>query len=158
MVHIEVFLGGASGEKSIGSRTCINEVSYHDSYKFVSTSYHSIKYHYRSIETWLDGICRSYCPQHKWKAARYAVSEGNNHQLITNLLFKRGCEEIGKGMRNTDKVRIRWTHKPAEINFRQFVEGKHLVNHLSNSSILTNKFKLIDLIEKLKKSMLVGAI
>ena len=57
MVHIEVFLGGESGEKSIGSRTCVNHVSYHDSYKFVSTSYHSIEYHYRSLETWLDGIC-----------------------------------------------------------------------------------------------------
>ena len=79
MVHIEVYLGGESVERSIGSRTCINEVSYHDSYKFVSTSYHSMKFHYRSIDTWLDGICKSFCHEHKWKSARHAVTEGNNH-------------------------------------------------------------------------------
>lgn len=61
-------------------------------------------------------------------------------------------------MRNTDKVRLRWTLKPSEINWRQFVEGKHLANHLSNSSILTNKFKLLDLLVGLHKSMLAGAI
>ena len=42
MVHIEVFLGGKTGEKSIGSRTSINQVSYHDSYRFVGRKYHSI--------------------------------------------------------------------------------------------------------------------
>ena len=79
MVHIEVYLGGeGTPEKSIGSRTNINEVSYHDSYKFVSTSYHSIKYHYRSLDTWLDGVCKSWCSQHKWKSTRYCVNEGNN--------------------------------------------------------------------------------
>ena len=41
MVHIEVFLGGKTGEKSIGSRTSINQVSYHDSYRFVGRKYHS---------------------------------------------------------------------------------------------------------------------
>lgn len=61
-------------------------------------------------------------------------------------------------MRNTDKVRLRWTLKPSEINWRQFVEGKHLANHLSNSNILTNKFKLLELLEALRKSMLAGAI
>ena len=80
MVHIEVFLGGGSNnERSIGSRTCINEVSYHDSFRFVSASYHSIQYHYRSLETWLDGVCHSICPEHKWRVSRYTVAEGNNH-------------------------------------------------------------------------------
>lgn len=42
MVHIEVFLGGKTGEKTIGSRTSLGQVSYHDSYKFVGRKYHSI--------------------------------------------------------------------------------------------------------------------
>ena len=33
-------------------------VQIHDSYKFVSKSYHSMKYHFKSIDTWLHGICR----------------------------------------------------------------------------------------------------
>lgn len=158
MVHIEVFLGGESGEKSIGSRTCINEVSYHNTYKFVSTSYHSIEYHYRSLDTWLDGICQSYCEQHKWRTSRYAVTDGNNHQFITNLLIKRGMEEIGMGMRHTEKCRFRWTIKPSEINWRQFIEGKHMANHLSNINLLTNKFKFLETIEALDKSLKSGAI
>lgn len=156
MVHIEVYLG--PGNRSMGSRTCINEVSYHENYKFVSTSYHSIQYHYRSIETWLDGICRSWCPSHKWRAAFYAVSEGNQHKYVTNLLIKRGMEEIGGGMRRTDKCRFRWTLKASEINFHMHVEGKHICNHLPKSVNLTDKFKFFDAIKKLEKSMAQGDI
>ena len=42
-------------------------VQYFDSYKFESTSYHSIEFHYRSIDTWLEGVCKSWCSQHEWK-------------------------------------------------------------------------------------------
>ena len=33
-------------------------VEIHESYQFVSKSYHSMQYHFRSIDTWLNGICR----------------------------------------------------------------------------------------------------
>ena len=33
-------------------------VEIHESYKFVSKSYGNMEYHFRSIETWLKGICR----------------------------------------------------------------------------------------------------
>ena len=33
-------------------------VQIHDSYRFVSKSYHSMKYHFKSIDTWLNGVCR----------------------------------------------------------------------------------------------------
>lgn len=91
MVHIEVYLGGT---KSIGSRTCINEVSYHDDFKFATTSYHSIKYHYKSLDTWLDGICRSWCNDHAWNVSKYAVGEGNGAQLVMHFLNKYGMDEI----------------------------------------------------------------
>ena len=68
MVHVEVYLGDGTpeGEQSIGSRHSVGHVSYHDSFKFESTAYHNIQYHYRSMETWLDGIYKSWCPKHSW--------------------------------------------------------------------------------------------
>lgn len=42
-------------------------VQYFDSFKFTSTAYHSIEFHYRSIDTWLEGVCRSWCQTHEWK-------------------------------------------------------------------------------------------
>ena len=62
MVHVEVFTGGETGEQSIGARWQRGVVKYFDSYKFESTAYHSIVFHYKSIDTWLDGICKSHCP------------------------------------------------------------------------------------------------
>ena len=41
-------------------------MQYFDSYKFESKAYHSIEFHYRSLDTWLEGVCRSFCPTHKW--------------------------------------------------------------------------------------------
>jgi len=56
-------------------------------------------------------------------------------------------------MRLSEKIRFRWALKPSEINFKQFIEGKHVVNHLSNSSLLTNKFKFFKALLKLRKSL-----
>jgi tubulin--tyrosine ligase like protein 10 len=36
------------------------------SYKFVSKNWELVKYHFRSIDTWLDGVCKSCCPEHPW--------------------------------------------------------------------------------------------
>lgn len=46
-------------------------VQYHDSYKFNAKSYHSMQYHFKSIDTWLKGICKSHCPEHAWKRTKY---------------------------------------------------------------------------------------
>ena len=51
-------------------------VQYFDSYKFESTAYHSIKFHYKSIDTWLEGICRSFCSQHSWSSANMQWAPG----------------------------------------------------------------------------------
>ena len=155
MVHIEVYLGGKTGEKSIGSRTSINMVSYHNSYRFVGRKYHSIQYHYKSLDTWLEGICKSWCPEHKWRRSNYSVAEGNNHKLVSKWLRRRGLEPIADGIRVATKTpRFRWTNKPSEISFKGFTEGKHVVNHFSNSSILTNRLKLLKLFNRLKEAML----
>lgn len=67
MVHVEIFTGGPTGEQSIGARWQRGFVQYFDSYKFESKSYHSIQFHYRSIDTWLEGICKSFCSVHEWR-------------------------------------------------------------------------------------------
>ena len=78
IVHVEIWVG--DGEKTLGARwqkgvyehsmlrlssqlilcTLFNRVEIHDSYKFVSKSYHSMKFHFRSIDTWLAGECQRF--------------------------------------------------------------------------------------------------
>ena len=65
-VHVEIFLGGESGEATIGARYFRGKVSIFDSYKFPCTTWTAYKHHFCSIETWLDGICESICPEHPW--------------------------------------------------------------------------------------------
>jgi len=58
MVHVEIFLGGPTGEQTIGARWNNGVVTIFDSYKFVSKGYYDIKFYYKSIDTWLQGICK----------------------------------------------------------------------------------------------------
>ncbi|XP_063173563.1 uncharacterized protein LOC134507070 [Candoia aspera] len=55
IVHVEIWLG--EGERSLGARLKHGRVQVFDSYKFVSSSYGDLKYHFKSIKTWLRGIC-----------------------------------------------------------------------------------------------------
>ena len=66
MVHVEIFLGENGGEQSIGARKKKGVVQLFDSFKFVSKGYHDIVWHYRSLDTWLNGVCKSFCPVHEW--------------------------------------------------------------------------------------------
>jgi hypothetical protein len=65
-VHVEIFLGGDTGEATIGARMKRGVVSVFPSYKFESSSWSLVRYHFRSIETWLEGQCVSHCPEHNW--------------------------------------------------------------------------------------------
>jgi len=47
--------------KSLGARWQKGTIQLFDSYKFKSTLYYDIKYHYRSIDSWLEGKLKSYC-------------------------------------------------------------------------------------------------
>lgn len=58
LVHVEIFIGGESGEQSIGARWNTGVVGLHQSYKFESKNYYDVKHYYRSLDTWLDGICK----------------------------------------------------------------------------------------------------
>eukprot|EP00598_Pedospumella_elongata_P000985 CAMPEP_0184975758 /NCGR_PEP_ID=MMETSP1098-20130426/6898_1 /TAXON_ID=89044 /ORGANISM="Spumella elongata, Strain CCAP 955/1" /LENGTH=912 /DNA_ID=CAMNT_0027498531 /DNA_START=40 /DNA_END=2778 /DNA_ORIENTATION=- len=65
-VHVEIFLGGETGEATIGSRFHSGKVSIFPSYKFVSSTWKLVNYHFRSLDTWLDGVCKSCCEEHPW--------------------------------------------------------------------------------------------
>lgn len=66
MVHVEVFIGGETGTQSIGARRRNGVVQMFDSFLFESKRFYKTKHHFRSIETWLDGVCESWCPDHDW--------------------------------------------------------------------------------------------
>ncbi|XP_060115577.1 uncharacterized protein LOC132587316 [Heteronotia binoei] len=55
IVHVEIWLG--EEERSLGARWKTGKVQIFDSYQFVSKTYGDIKYHFKSIETWLQGTC-----------------------------------------------------------------------------------------------------
>ncbi|XP_057303640.1 protein polyglycylase TTLL10-like [Hydractinia symbiolongicarpus] len=78
MVHVEIWVG--EGEKTIGSRWKDGKVEIHDSFQFTAKSYHSMTYHFKSIDTWLNGICRSHCVEHPWTITKYA--DHNKHSIF----------------------------------------------------------------------------
>ena len=56
MVHVEIFLGGKTGEETVAARERYGVVEINDTYKFASSLYYDIKYHFKSIDAWLRGI------------------------------------------------------------------------------------------------------
>ncbi|KAJ1441571.1 hypothetical protein B484DRAFT_322474, partial [Ochromonadaceae sp. CCMP2298] len=56
-VHVEIYLGGETGEATIGSRFHRGNVSVFPSYKFDSSTWELQQYHFRSLDTWLGGEC-----------------------------------------------------------------------------------------------------
>ena len=64
VVHVEIYLG--EGEKTIGSRDSSGVVSIYDTFQFESETYYNIEYHFKSIDTWLRGIKKSFCKEHNW--------------------------------------------------------------------------------------------
>ena len=85
-VHVEIFLGGETGEETIGSRYHRGKVSIFPSFKFKSTTWDLVQYHFRSLDTWLDGNCRSCCPEHPWHndALNYLEAAGKRSIFSTD--------------------------------------------------------------------------
>ncbi|XP_070207307.1 uncharacterized protein [Littorina saxatilis] len=73
MMHVEVWLG--DGPKTIGARWNKGKVQVFDSYRFDPKSFQDEQYYFRSIDTWLMGICKSYCAKHKWGTSTYNPSK-----------------------------------------------------------------------------------
>ena len=84
MVHVEIFYGGDTGEATIGARFAKGVVQVWPSYKFDSNLWELHAYHFCSIETWLDGECKSHCPEHEWKCSAAALARAAGERSIFN--------------------------------------------------------------------------
>lgn len=70
MVHVEMFLGTNGDPKSIGSRRKGGVIQEFPDFRFVSNRFYNTKYHFWSLETWLDGVCKSGWDEHDWKSTK----------------------------------------------------------------------------------------
>ncbi|XP_053256745.1 inactive polyglycylase TTLL10 isoform X4 [Podarcis raffonei] len=91
IVHVEIWLG--YGERSLGARWKRGKSQVFDSYKFVSSTYGDMEYHFKSIETWLQGICVSHCPEHRWASAMELPSKRSIFCLPSEQGKDVGAEE-----------------------------------------------------------------
>ena len=96
MTHVEIFLG--EGEKTIGSRDSTGVVSIYDTFQFASENYYNIEYHFKSIDTWLKGIHRSFCNEHKWHEEVVKGNEKNKYSI-----FYENAEETQEEKKENDK-------------------------------------------------------
>jgi hypothetical protein len=48
-----------------GARDKNGAVDIFSDFMFTSPIYDVVGYHFRSIDTWLGGVCKSYCPEHR---------------------------------------------------------------------------------------------
>ena len=68
IVHIEVFLGGGpEGKSCCGARWGKGVIQEFDSWEFVAKSWTVKKWHFCSLDTWLEGVCKSFHPEREWK-------------------------------------------------------------------------------------------
>lgn len=89
MVHVEIWLG--DGEKTVGARWQKGRVQIHDSYRFEAKAYHSMQYHFKSIDTWLQGVCKSFCPDHPWKLRKFEPGKHSIFSLQQQSQYEEQC-------------------------------------------------------------------
>ncbi|XP_067658882.1 uncharacterized protein [Haliotis asinina] len=103
MTHVEIWLG--EGEKTIGARWNNGKVKVFDSYRFSAKSFHSEKYYFKSIDTWLMGICKSYCPQHPWKRTKYKPNKKSVFHPTSSSSSPEQQDEAANGDDDVDRPR-----------------------------------------------------
>lgn len=124
-------------------------VQYHDSYKFNAKSYHSMQYHFKSIDTWLMGICQSHCPEHSWKRSQFEpgkrsiFAEDQGNETEDQNAEELADEEIGSQI-NDDKqmhpcslLNVSCSQKedhsfPVKKNSNQQAVSSHITSPQSN--------------------------
>mmetsp|Transcript_15247 Transcript_15247/g.25137 ORF Transcript_15247/g.25137 Transcript_15247/m.25137 type:complete len:237 (+) Transcript_15247:462-1172(+) len=82
LVHVEIFLGGRTGQCTIASRLVAGTVQEYDTFKYESKSYGNVVYHYRSIDPWIQGICESSCTQHPWSRKKKFRPSGSRTEGV----------------------------------------------------------------------------
>jgi hypothetical protein len=96
MVHVEIFIGGETGEATIGARFFKGVVKEFDSYKFKSTTWDLVKYHFKSLDPWLEGKHESCCLEHPWHSWSLALAAAAGKRSIFNDVSE--ADESAGGM------------------------------------------------------------
>lgn len=135
----------------------MSRVQYHDSYKFNAKSYHSMQYHFKSIDTWLMGICQSHCPEHSWKRSQFEpgkrsiFAEDQGNETEDQNAQELADEEIGSQI-NDDKqmhpcslLNVSCSQKedhsfPVKKNSNQQAVSSHITSPESNKCYDTVSF------------------
>ncbi|KAI3382962.1 hypothetical protein SNEBB_003124 [Seison nebaliae] len=105
ILHVEIMLG--KGEKCIGARWHHKVVTVFDSYKFTSKTYSNNIYIFKSIDTWLLGICQSFCPLHHWPYCRRIYPKKTTELICLHKRKKRRkSEDIVKNLRDLSLTSI----------------------------------------------------
>jgi hypothetical protein len=86
MVHVEIFVGGATGEATIGARFQKGVIKEFDSYKFKSSTWDLVQYHFKSLDSWLEGKHESNCSEHPWHSEQLALMAAAGKRSIFNDL------------------------------------------------------------------------
>jgi len=100
MVHVEVFLGleggGTTPLSTIGARKQKGHIQVFDSYAFESKSYHSIKFHFCSLDPWLRGECKPELSPGHWIEKNPSLLPGRKS------VFRDDDEEACEGAGGSD--------------------------------------------------------
>ncbi|GIL75595.1 hypothetical protein Vretifemale_5344 [Volvox reticuliferus] len=98
MTHVEVFVGGPSGEATIGSRERYKWVMEYDSYRFESQRWKLLACHFCSIDTWLDGLCHPQNPE-LWQPRRRMKQQQRQQPGSTSSEGARATVRLTRGIR-----------------------------------------------------------
>lgn len=62
-----------------------------------------MKYHFKSINTWLMGICKSFCPEHSWRSSAYDPGKKSIFAEDEEDQCQAAEEEEGSSQEQTEK-------------------------------------------------------
>jgi hypothetical protein len=100
MTHVEIYLGdypyfppGAPvpadlSERSIGARSSKGVVSVFPSFRFKPSRWTLTDLYFCRIDTWLNGVCRSVCPEHPWRRqSGWEAADGTTERVRARSIF-----------------------------------------------------------------------
>lgn len=192
MVHVEVFIGkdaldpemAATGEATIGARWGRTLVQEWPSYQFEAKSWKLTKYYFCKIDTWLQGTCKSFCPEHAWvrrggfsanssvfansssdceedqeqnlkPSTRAMVCKGNNGALVAKLLTDRGYGcDMGVSAGDTD-FSFKWTEVRSDIDWTR-IRKHQIINHIQNINVISTKVGLLTVVREIESARARG--
>mmetsp|Transcript_4704 Transcript_4704/g.6338 ORF Transcript_4704/g.6338 Transcript_4704/m.6338 type:complete len:142 (-) Transcript_4704:20-445(-) len=107
IVHVEIFTGsGINGEGVIGSREQKKWVKEYEDYRIENSKrWKLIRYHFCKIDTWLDGICQSFCEEHN------RPTKKGSRRVSPKSVFAT-CESGSSDVQNAEDVYVDYSKHP----------------------------------------------